>query len=239
MNYLFQKWAARSLSAASLNSYMSGLRSIETNYGDLDQLYDEDRFDSVFRDLTFSSYDERTGAQNPSRIPISTNLYKQLSNLRSHLRFYVSFKESDTEVINDSDDQPSVLSGSFPDPMDRTLSLERDLQAALRANPNQIEPGLSIRDGGVEKSVPSGQIDIFAGDSEGRDVVIELKAVTARREVLGQIAAYMADIQDQTGKLPRGILIAPDFDAKLISGARMISGLTLKRYSFSFSFSDV
>lgn len=67
-------------------------------------------------------------------------------------------------------------------------------------------------------------------------MVIELKAVTARREVLGQIAAYMADIAEQTGTKPRGILIAPDFDAKLKSGARMIDDLHLMRYSFSFQF---
>ncbi len=87
--------------------------------------------------------------------------------------------------------------------------------------------------------MPSGRIDALALDAQGRNVVIELKAVTAKREVLGQIAAYMADIEDEKGRRPRGILIAPDFDPKLVSGARMIDGLSLLRYSFSFAFSGI
>ncbi len=52
-------------------------------------------------------------------------------------------------------------------------------------------------------------------------------------------AAYMADIEFETGSRPRGIIIAPDFDAKLVSGARMIEGLTLIEYKFAFQFSNV
>ena len=168
MNQSFSAWAAQSLSPASLNSYLSGLRSIETAYGDLDSLYSEDRFDTVFRDLTFSSHDERTGRQNPSRISIAANLYKQLSNLRSHLRFYVSFKESEAEGNDDFAEAIVPVTSETIDPIDRTLSLERDLQAALRADPTQIEPGLTISDGGAEKTVSSGRIDILARDRGGR-----------------------------------------------------------------------
>jgi RecB family endonuclease NucS len=128
------------------------------------------------------------------------------------------------------------LSDDSPGP---SLSLERDLERALRANPGQIEPGLCITDGGVQANVPSGRIDILAEDAAGRQVVIELKAVRAPRDAVAQVLAYMGDIQAETGRAVRGVLIAPDFDARAISAARMVPALVLRRFSFQFSFETV
>jgi len=47
------------------------------------------------------------------------------------------------------------------------VGLERDLQAALRNQIQQIEPGMTIIDEGVERRVDSGFIDITARDSSG------------------------------------------------------------------------
>jgi RecB family endonuclease NucS len=46
---------------------------------------------------------------------------------------------------------------------------------ALRANIDQLEPGLTVIDGGNERKVASGFIDITARDRSGATVVIELK----------------------------------------------------------------
>ena len=59
------------------------------------------------------------------------------------------------------------------------FGLERDLQKALRANIGQLETGLKIVDGGTEKNVPAGRIDITAEDPGGTTVVIEVRAVPA------------------------------------------------------------
>ena len=72
-----------------------------------------------------------------------------------------------------------------------TLSLERDLQAALRSDIEQLENGLAISDGGKEKIGPSGRIDILAIDARKQIVVIELKVGTAEHEVISQILSYM------------------------------------------------
>src|SRR5262252_5499937 len=47
------------------------------------------------------------------------------------------------------------------------FGLERDLQNALRRHIGDLEPGLSIIDGGKERRVASGYIDIAAQDRDG------------------------------------------------------------------------
>jgi len=102
--------------------------------------------------------------------------------------------------ISKKNSQIFVLGGESPnvetealDAVETTFGLERDLQAALRKNIDQLEPGLSITDGGKEKQVASGRVDITAQDKQGSTVVIELKAGTADRETVGQILGYMGD----------------------------------------------
>lgn len=122
---------------------------------------------------------------------------------------------------------------------ERTFSLEKDLQAALRASITQLEAGLSVIDGGSERSVPSGRIDILARDQAGAVVVIELKAVKAPRDAVAQVLAYMGDIQAEMGGSVRGILVAPSFDTRAVSASRVVPTLSLCTYHFSFSFAKL
>lgn len=247
MDSRFRDWAAANLTSASLGSYLSGLRALEAAYGDLDTAHVADGFAAIFRDLGYSAADERAGRPNPSRVPITRNLARTLSNLRSHLRFYQGFRDSTEGApdLSDADataaETPSAgdVSAVVTDPP--VLSLERDLERALRANLAQIEPGLELADGGAQRAVPSGRIDILARDAAGRLVVIELKAVRAPRDAVAQVLAYMGDLQADGGEGAgvRGVLVAPDFDPRAISAARMVPALVLKRFSFQFSFETV
>ena len=118
------------------------------------------------------------------------------------------------------------------------FGLERDLQRALRANIAQLEPGLKIIDDGVERTVQAGRIDISAEDSDGCLVVIELKAGTAELSSIGQLLSYMGSVNDNPGRPIRGILVAQDFDPRLVMAAKAVSNLSLRAYSFQFSFSE-
>ncbi len=212
---------------------ISDVRRIWNTYGDLDEHYDRDGLESVLSDFSYSAIDERNNESNPTKMDFTGKLRTSISAYKSHLNRYVRFKEdavfhSGYEEIENIRELQTVSELSF--------RYEQDLQTALIACIDQLETGMSLIQNGKEYSVPSGRIDALCLDAQGGHVVIELKAVTAKRDVLGQIAAYMADIEEETGKRPRGILIAPDFDDKLVSGARMISGLKLMRYSFKFSF---
>ncbi len=118
------------------------------------------------------------------------------------------------------------------------FGLERDMQAALRHNIQQLEQGLKVIDGGSERTVEAGRIDITAQDHDGKRVVIELKAEMAGLDSITQILAYMGSLQSEAQGPVRGILVAGDFHRKVLLAAQAVPNLQLKRYSFSFSFRD-
>lgn len=124
------------------------------------------------------------------------------------------------------------------DAIETTFGLERDLQAALRKNIEQLEQGLRIVDGDKEQSVQSGRIDITAEDQSGTTVIIELKAGTADREAVAQILTYMGDLIRE-GKSVRGILVAGDFMPRTIAAALAVPNLQLRKYGFQFSFEAI
>lgn len=120
-----------------------------------------------------------------------------------------------------------------------TFGLERDLQEALRANIGQLEAGLKVIDGGRENSTEAGRIDITAEDASGHIVVIELKAGMAPPDAVAQILAYMGTVAAYGDKPVRGILVAGNFQKKVLLASRAVSNLALKRYSFQFKFGTV
>ena len=120
-----------------------------------------------------------------------------------------------------------------------TFGLERDLQAVLRANIQQLELGLQITDGGKERVTDAGYIDITAKDAQGYTVVIELKAGTASPEAVAQVLAYMSAVGESDQGPVRGILVAGDFHKRVVLAARAVPALELKKYSFQFAFEPV
>ncbi|MCH8190249.1 MAG: DUF91 domain-containing protein [Chloroflexi bacterium] len=118
------------------------------------------------------------------------------------------------------------------------FGLERDMQAALRRNIEQLEQGLKVIDGGSERTVEAGRIDITAQDNDDKLVVIELKAGMAGLDSITQILAYMGSLLSEAQGPVRGILVAGDFHHKVLLAAQAVPNLQLKRYSFSFSFRD-
>lgn len=119
-----------------------------------------------------------------------------------------------------------------------TLGLERDLQASLRQKIEELEPGLKIIDGGKERTVEGGRIDITAEDKTDKVVAVELKAGIAKSDSIAQILAYMSCLGEEENRGVRGILVGEDFDERTVLAARMVPNLKLKQYSVRFSFKD-
>jgi transposase-like protein len=120
-----------------------------------------------------------------------------------------------------------------------TFGLERDLQKALRSNIEQLEKGLKIVDGGKEKETEAGKIDILAQDKNHAYVVIELKAGEASPDSIAQILAYMSSLKTTKKVTVRGILVAGDFNKRVILAAQSVPGLELKKFEFTFSFESM
>ena len=154
----------------------------------------------------------------------------QNKHISPYFRFHGQ-EPSDDQV----EEMPEIQESDDPEQI--KFGLERDLQRALRINIEQLEPGLKIIDEGGERNVAAGRIDITAEDGKGQLVVIELKAGTAQSDSITQVLSYMGSI-DAEGRPVRGILVAHDFHERVVHAAKAVPNLSLKAYSFQFSFED-
>jgi endonuclease len=211
---------------------------VETYYGNLDEQYAKDHLEALIQSLRYTAEDRRQGRPNPTKIPFEGNAHNNLASYRDAVKRYRTFLAGEFQAAAVT---PSEQSDPPPtdDELGRRIGLERDMQAALRLNISQLEPGLAIIDEGAERSVDSGFIDITAKDSSGAIVVIELKTGSAGQRAIAQIMSYMGDVvvEEESSKV-RGILIAAEFDSKARAAARVVPNLQLRRYNVKFTFSD-
>jgi len=125
--------------------------------------------------------------------------------------------------------------------VDASLSLERDLHLFLEARVDEIEPGLVLMEDGVEHQTDAGRIDLLATDEAGHTVVIELKAGKAKDNALGQLLGYMGCIGATSGESAniRGILVASDFEPRVIYAAKGLPSIKLIKYRVSFELQEI
>jgi hypothetical protein len=231
----FRDWLQqekKTVKKSTIVTLVTDAKRIDKAYGGLDQQYDIDKLESVISSLRYTANDKRAARPNPSKLEVP-DPYRTLPAYLNAAVQYRKFREAATG------NKPEVADiNDTTDPGQR-IGLERDLQAALRARIDQLEPGLVIIDSGMERSVDSRLIDITAQDSSGKTVVIELKAGIANQRAVAQILSYMGDVaMEDTPVDVRGILVANDFDKKAQAAARMVPTLVLRRYAIHFQFSD-
>jgi RecB family endonuclease NucS len=237
MDARYSDWLRRVVpTEATWRTKLSELRRVEAAYGDLDAAFDEDELESILSELTYSSVDARNNEPNPSKLEIGGDIRNNLASYKSAVNKYATLRreiETSTPIeVSDRQIEDDIAETA-------RFSMERDLQAALRAEIGQLETGLQVADGGIERSVASGRIDILARDGSGAAVVIELKSVLAPAQTLGQIAAYMGDLTEAGEAQVRGIIVAPEFHPKLVSACRVVPAIRLVRYAFRFAFETV
>jgi hypothetical protein len=230
MNWL----AAQNYQSGTITAQMHRAGRVEEHYGDLDALYNEDRLVGLIAELNYTTQDRRNNRPNQTKIPFEGDAYNNLASYRDAVRRYRRFLEDDSDLP-----EPEVFATDpTPEPeVAQTIGLEKDMQAAIRQNINQLEQGLRITDGGRERSVETGFIDITAEDSDSIPVVIELKTGVAGQRAVAQILSYIGSVMEEEGiDNVRGILIASEFDRKARAAAKVVPNLTLMRYQFSFQF---
>lgn len=86
---------------------------------------------------------------------------------------------------------------------------EEIMRDTIAENPWLLEEGFRVVE--LEKKLGDGYADIYGVDREGRDVVVELKRITATREAVLQLYKYVEVFKKEYGRTPRGILVAPSF----------------------------
>lgn len=122
--------------------------------------------------------------------------------------------------------------------VEASISLERDLHAYLACRLHEVEHGLELVPGGIEYQTPAGRIDLLARDAAGVLVVVELKAGKAKDAALGQLLGYMGSLCDRELNL-RGILVASDFDQRVVLAAKGLPNVKLVKYQLLFAFRDI
>lgn len=86
-------------------------------------------------------------------------------------------------------------------------SSEEEMQKAILAEPDLVEPGLKIVD--FEKKVAPGFVDVYGIDSKGNTVVIEIKKDSAGASAVKQLAEYLNYMEAPAGRKLRPIIVAP------------------------------
>jgi hypothetical protein len=231
----YRNWLlAQNYQSGTITAQMHRAGRVEEHYGELDDLFNKDRLESLIIGLTYTTQDRRNNRQNETKIPFVGNAYNNLASYRDAVRRYRRFLEDDSETSAPEIIEVESIAG---EEVTQTIGLEKDMQAAIRHNIGQIEQGLKITDGGRERFVETGFIDITAEDAQNTPVVIELKTGVAGQRAVAQILSYMGSVMDEEERDDiRGILVASEFDKKARAAAKVIPTLILMRYKFSFQF---
>ncbi|HNR00146.1 MAG TPA: endonuclease NucS, partial [Trueperaceae bacterium] len=95
------------------------------------------------------------------------------------------------------------------------MGSEAEMQRALARDPSVIEPGLTVID--LELPTDVGGIDLFARDSLGRLVVVELKRGKANHEAVHQLDRYVQSVRARYAGDVRGVLAAPAVTAPALN----------------------
>lgn len=240
----FESWMERHGYAANTRvAQMHRVGKVEQFYGALEDHVENGTLSDVIDALTYTADDERHARPNPSRIDFNGNIRNNLASYKNaaqrYARFLAEAEGLDIDAVDASADdaeRPAALAG-VPEEANQKLALERDMQQALRRDVASLDAGLRIVDGGAERRVDSGFIDILCEDAEGRLTVLELKAGKTDARVIAQILGYMGDLMaEETGREVRGMIIAHDFDNRTIAAARAIPNVDLATYAVSFTF---
>lgn len=226
----------------TVNAQLHRAGRVDDCYGDLDAHFANGTLQTIIDEMNYSADDERRAKPNPSKIPFQGNPRTNLASYKDATKRYRKFLIEGGENIEG--DSPATLSDmpqlatELVELSGQKLSLERDMQAALRRHIERLGATLTIIDDGAERSVHSGFIDITCRDDrDGALVVIELKAGKADSRAIGQILGYMGDLaEEEEATIVRGILVAHEFDKRSQSAARVVPSLSLIRYAVEFSF---
>jgi RecB family endonuclease NucS len=199
---------------------MSYLNRIDRTIGGLDEAIRDRGIDAV------SEWGRTTNEP-----PFDTYAANARSSLKRYLSFSVSKAVSEDEIdVGYKIDEEE--NSSF-------FKIEREMQAAVRAQLSQIEKGLVEADGGFETITSTGRVDILARDASNVLVAIELKAGLCPMGALEQVLGYAQALSEERNERVRAILIASSFPDRVLAAAKRATDTVLLRYSFTLSFSAV
>jgi len=218
----FRRYAAARLQPNVVNTYSSFIKRIDLALSGLDEALAVRGASGVI-----------AWAESTDLEPLKT--YR--SSGKSALRQYLAFSGSELFDGMELDQITEELQvEAVSEAVTAAFGLERTMQAAVRRSISNLEPGITIIDGGVERTVATGKIDILARDVSGMLTVIELKAGQAPAGAVEQALGYAEALADEEGEPTRAILVASAFSDRQLAACKRMNGLKLVRYDYSVTF---
>src|SRR5690606_13295533 len=146
-------------SPGTITAQLHRVGRVEDLYGSLDDLISNGTFQDVIDELNYTTEDARANRPNPSKLIVDGNIRNNLQSYKNAVLRYQRFLNGTERIFTESEDEVVVAAGELAvaaEYVSQKLSLERDMQAALRRNITSLKPTLSIIDDGAERSVFSG-----------------------------------------------------------------------------------
>jgi len=163
---------------------------------------------------------------------------------KTHYAWYKSKIKTGEIVVpgisSEASEEPpgDQIEAEVEESIEASVSLERDLHSYLATRVSEIESGLTLVENGVECQTEAGRIDLLARDANNHLVVVELKAGKGKDSALGQLLGYMGCLSASESNV-RGILVASNFDSRVIFAARGLANVKLVRYQLSFNLEEI
>lgn len=152
-----------------------------------------------------------TGARAVARQGTGSSL--EIIRLDNSVRIYSAKGQRERIRVDIVDTSLVVRDDAVDDAILQENQTEEQMHEYILSNPEEIEEGLRIIE--HERQTPHGRIDFYAADSEGNNIILEIKQPVARYSHVDQLQRYTSNFRelDETGV--RGILVAPKIGSRV------------------------
>ncbi len=92
----FYKWLkiTKKYDLETCASKVENCQEIESYYGDLDQIYAEDKFESLREEFKYLAEEQKKNIPPKHKIPMDEDIYNRTTTLRNALNLYSEFKDN-------------------------------------------------------------------------------------------------------------------------------------------------
>ncbi len=123
----FYKWLKiiKKYDLETCDSKVENCQEIESYYGDLDQIYAEDKFESLREEFKYLAEEQKKNIPPKHKIPMDEDIYNRTTMLRNALNLYSEFK--DNKLLRDIMTADNII----PDEHDGSYELVRETVESL------------------------------------------------------------------------------------------------------------
>lgn len=152
-----------------------------------------------------------TGARAVARQSIGSSLETVL--LENCIRIYSAKGQREQIRVDIIDATLAVRNSAIDTATLQENQTEKQMHEFIRSNPDEIEEGLRIIE--HERQTSYGRVDFYAADTDGNNVILEIKQPIAEYSHVDQLDRYVSHFCKSNGATVRGILVAPEIGSRV------------------------